>query len=101
MERFKKDIRVNNEPRAFEFNKMKNMKGVKFFITSTDAKQNLLLLVLNKLMRANGNSFRDLCAGYMKSRVNCLMRSFKCRPRNDHSVATKTDTGSSRTIGTA
>ena len=39
MERFKKDIRVNNEPRAFEFNKMKNMNGVKFFITSTDAKQ--------------------------------------------------------------
>jgi len=39
MERFKKDISVNKEPRAFEFNKMKNMNGVKFFITSTDAKQ--------------------------------------------------------------
>ena len=39
MERFKKDISVNNEPRAFEFNKMKNMNVVKFFITSTDAKQ--------------------------------------------------------------
>lgn len=39
MERFKKDISVNNELRAFEFNKMKNMNGVKFFITSTDAKQ--------------------------------------------------------------
>ena len=39
MERFKKDISVNNEPRAFEFRKMKNMSGVKFFITSTDAKQ--------------------------------------------------------------
>ena len=39
MERFKKDINVNSEPRAFEFNKMKNMSGVKFFITSTDGKQ--------------------------------------------------------------
>ena len=39
MERFKKDISVNNEPRAFEFSKMKNMNGVKFFITSTDEKQ--------------------------------------------------------------
>jgi len=39
MERFKKDISVNNEPRTFDFIKMKNMNGVKFFITSTDAKQ--------------------------------------------------------------
>ena len=39
MERFKKDISVNNAPRTFEFSKMKNMNGVKFFITSTDAKQ--------------------------------------------------------------
>ena len=39
MERFKKDISVNTEPRAFEFNKMKNMNGVKFFVTSTDAER--------------------------------------------------------------
>jgi len=39
MERFKKDISVNNERRTFEFIKMKNMNGVKFFITSTDAQQ--------------------------------------------------------------
>jgi len=39
MERFKKEITINNEPRIFEFSKMKNMSGVKFFITSTDAKQ--------------------------------------------------------------
>ena len=39
MERFKKDISVNNEPRTFDFIKMKNMNGVKFFITSTDEKQ--------------------------------------------------------------
>ena len=39
MERFRKEITINNEPRIFEFSKMKNMSGVKFFITSTDAKQ--------------------------------------------------------------
>lgn len=39
MERFKKEITVNNEPRVFEFNLMKNMNGVKFFITSKDAEQ--------------------------------------------------------------
>ena len=39
MERFTKEITINNEPRIFEFSKMKNMSGVKFFITSKDAKQ--------------------------------------------------------------
>ena len=39
MERFKKEITINNEPRIFEFSKMKNMSGVKFFITSKDSKQ--------------------------------------------------------------
>lgn len=39
MERFKKEITVNNEPRVFEFSRMKNMNGVKFFITSKDAEQ--------------------------------------------------------------
>lgn len=37
MERFKKEITVNNQPRLFEFSKLKNMSGVKFFITSMDA----------------------------------------------------------------
>ena len=37
MERFKKEITVNNETRVFEFNRMKNMNGVKFFITSRDS----------------------------------------------------------------
>ena len=37
MERFKKEIIVDNEPRAFEFSRLKNMSGIKFFITSTDA----------------------------------------------------------------
>jgi hypothetical protein len=35
MERFQKQISVNNELRLFEFNRMKNMSGVKFFITQT------------------------------------------------------------------
>jgi hypothetical protein len=39
MERFSKEITVNNETRVFEFTRMKNMNGVKFFITSKDAKQ--------------------------------------------------------------
>jgi hypothetical protein len=39
MERFKKEITVDNETRVFEFNRLTNMSGVKFFITSTDSKQ--------------------------------------------------------------
>ena len=37
MERFKKEIIVNNEVRTFEFLRMKNMSGLKFFITTVDA----------------------------------------------------------------
>lgn len=37
MERFKKEITVNNEKRLFEFLRMKNMNGVKFFITTVDS----------------------------------------------------------------
>jgi len=39
MERFKKEITVDNESRVFEFMRMKNMSGVKFFITSKDSKE--------------------------------------------------------------
>lgn len=39
MERFKKDIVVDNQSRTFEFLRMKNMSGLKFFITSKDANQ--------------------------------------------------------------
>ena len=38
MERFSKAITVNNETRVFDFTKMKNMNGSKFFITSKDSK---------------------------------------------------------------
>ena len=37
MERFQKQISVNNELRLFEFNRMTNMSGVKFFITTKDS----------------------------------------------------------------
>jgi hypothetical protein len=37
MESFKKEITVDNKKRLFEFTRMKNMSGEKFFITSTDA----------------------------------------------------------------
>lgn len=37
MDRFKTEILVNDEKRMFEFNRMRNMSGVKYFITSTDA----------------------------------------------------------------
>jgi hypothetical protein len=39
MERFKKEITLNNETRVFEFARMKDMNGVKFFITSKDSNQ--------------------------------------------------------------
>jgi hypothetical protein len=39
MERFKKEILVNDEKKMFEFSRMRNMTGVKFFITSTDLNQ--------------------------------------------------------------
>jgi hypothetical protein len=39
MERFRKEIIVNNERRVFEFSKLRNMSGTKFFITSTDTNQ--------------------------------------------------------------
>ena len=39
MDRFNKEITVNNEVRVFQFNRMTSMSGVKYFITSTDSNQ--------------------------------------------------------------
>lgn len=39
MERFTKEIEVGNEMRSFEFKRMENVNGVKFFITSKDEKK--------------------------------------------------------------
>ncbi|HEV8286670.1 MAG TPA: hypothetical protein VGQ09_20315 [Chitinophagaceae bacterium] len=53
MERFKKEITVNNETRVFEFNRMKNMNGVKFFVTSKDSKQKPIAFSLSKTGEGN------------------------------------------------
>lgn len=39
MERFSKQITVGNEKRLFEFTRLENFGGVKFFITSVDENQ--------------------------------------------------------------
>ena len=38
MEKFHKEIVVGKERRSFEFTEMKNVNGVKFFVTSKDEK---------------------------------------------------------------
>jgi hypothetical protein len=53
MDRFKKEITVNNETRVFEFNRMQNMIGVKFFITSTDSKQKPIAFSLTETGEGN------------------------------------------------
>jgi hypothetical protein len=53
MERFRKQINVDKEPRVFEFLKMKNMNGVKFFITSFDAKQKPISFSLKEGEKGN------------------------------------------------
>ena len=53
MERFIKEITVDNETRVFEFNKMKNMNGVKFFITSKDSKQKPIAFSLRETGEGN------------------------------------------------
>jgi hypothetical protein len=53
MERFKKEIAVNNEVREFQFNRMTSMSGVKFFITSTDANQKPIAFSLKQTDRGN------------------------------------------------
>ena len=53
MERFRKDILVNNESRTFEFQRMKNMSGLKFFITSKDANQKPIAFSVVKTSEGN------------------------------------------------
>jgi len=49
MERFRKEITVNNETRVFEFERMKNMNGVKFFITSKDSQEKPIAFSLRRI----------------------------------------------------
>jgi hypothetical protein len=53
MERFKKEITVNNEVRVFQFNRMTSMSGVKFFITSTDSNQKPIAFSLKQTDQGN------------------------------------------------
>jgi hypothetical protein len=53
MERFKKEITVNNEVRVFQFNRMTSMSGVKFFITSTDSNQKPIAFSLKQTDKGN------------------------------------------------
>ncbi len=53
METFKKEITVNNEKRVFEFIRMKNMNGVKFFITSKDSNQKPIAFSLKETGEGN------------------------------------------------
>jgi hypothetical protein len=53
MERFRKEITVDNEKRVFEFSRMKNMNGVKFFITSKDAKEKPIAFSLVETDKGN------------------------------------------------
>ncbi len=53
MERFKKEITLNNETRVFEFIRMKNMNGVKFFITSKDSQQKPISFSLKETGEGN------------------------------------------------
>jgi hypothetical protein len=53
MERFKKEITVNNEVRLFEFSRLTSMSGVKFFITSRDSNQKPIAFSLKQTDRGN------------------------------------------------
>jgi len=53
MDSFKKEITVNNETRVFEFMRMKNMNGVKFFITSKDSNQKPIAFSLKETGEGN------------------------------------------------
>ena len=53
MERFRKEILVNNEKRMFEFLRIKDMSGVKFFITSTDSNKKPIACSLKQTDEGN------------------------------------------------
>jgi hypothetical protein len=53
MDRFRKEITVDNETRLFEFSRMKDMSGVKFFITSKDSNQKPIAFSLKETGEGN------------------------------------------------
>lgn len=54
MDRFSKKIAVGNETRLFEFTKMQNANGVKFFITSSDVDQKPISFSLKRNKHTEG-----------------------------------------------
>jgi hypothetical protein len=54
MERFSKKIAVGKETKLFEFTRMENVNGVKFFIKSTDADQKPFACSLKKSQHGTG-----------------------------------------------
>ena len=48
MERFNKSILIGEETRLFQFTRMQNMEGVKFFITSFDLKNKPISFSMKK-----------------------------------------------------
>jgi hypothetical protein len=48
MEKFNKEIIVGNEPRVFEFTRLTNVNGVKFFVTSKDENKKAISFSLKK-----------------------------------------------------
>jgi hypothetical protein len=48
MEQFNKEIVVGTENKRFQFKRMQNMEGVKFFITTVDEKQKPISFSMKK-----------------------------------------------------
>lgn len=81
MDRFTKEIIVGKEARVFEFTRMENVNGVKFFITSKDEKKKAISF---SLVRAKENNWKlipgslrwlyaiesELSAAILDSRLN-------------------------------
>ena len=57
MERFSKQIAIGTEERKFEFTRMENVNGVKFFITSKDENKKPISF---SLTRAKENTWKLL-----------------------------------------
>lgn len=53
VERFKKEIAVGKETRLFEFTRMENVNGVKFFITSKDENKKAISFSLTRAKEDN------------------------------------------------
>lgn len=57
MDRFKKELSVNNDKRLFEFTRMKNMNGVKFFVTTEDSNKKPIAFSLKQTGEGNWKLF--------------------------------------------